>query len=342
MSAVSDFFSSLKEDLMGRRLLPFLVVLGVVLVGAVAYAVIGGGSSTSTVAVSASSGSTVVAGVAVSQAPANPNQPISETTEGTSKQHHGIAHNPFTPLPTAKQASATSAKSATTSSSAGSSGTSSSGSGTSTSSAGGATPTPAPAPAPTAPAKPKPEPIYHVLALFGLAPVAPALSSPLTPYENIKRLTPLPSAQAPLVVFMGVTAGGKSATFALVGEAILHGNGVCLPSASQCQAIDLQPGHSEQLEYLPPDGQTITYELKVASISSNKASASAAQHSYRLQSRAGVLRPCPSCITPRTRACWCSPATRPSARALTPRATTGAEPRQIASANKLRRTWRSV
>lgn len=291
MSAIPDFIASLKEDLLSKRLLPFLVVLGVVLVAAVAYAVLGGGSSTGTPAVSASSGSTVVAGVAVSQAPANPDQPISETTEGTSKQHHGVAHDPFTPLPAAKQASSTSAKSAKTSSpssSAGSSATSSAGSKTSTSSAGGAAPTPTPAPTPTAPAKPKPpEPVYRVLALFGLAPVPPAVTSPLTPYANIKRLTPLPSAQAPLVVFMGVTSGGKSATFTLVGEAILHGNGVCLPSASQCQAIDLQPGHAEQLEYLPPDGQTITYELKVVSIASIKTAASAAQRSYRVQSRAG-------------------------------------------------------
>jgi hypothetical protein len=289
MSAVSDFLSSLKEDLFGKRLLPFLVVLGVLLVAAVAYAVLGGGSSSSPTPVTASvpgGASVSVGAVAVTQAPANPNQPISETTEGTSKQHHGVAHNPFTPLPAAKPASSTSAKSATTSSPAGSPTTSSSGSGTSTSSAGGATPTPAPKP--TAPAKPtQPQPIYHVLALFGLAPVPPAQSSTLTPYANIKRLTPLPSSQAPLVVFMGVTAGGKSATFTLVGEAILHGNGACLPSASQCQAIDLQPGHVEQLEYLPPDGQTITYELKVVSITSSKASAAAAQRSYRMQSRAG-------------------------------------------------------
>jgi len=293
MSAVSDFLSSLKEDLFGKRLLPVLVVLGVLLVAAVAYAVLGGSSSSSPTPVTASvpgGASASVGAVAVTQAPANPNQPISETTEGTSKQHHGVAHNPFTPLPAAKQASATSAKSATTSSSsssAGSSGTSSSGSKTPTSGAGGAAPTPTPAPTPTAPAKPKPQPVYHVLALFGLAPVAPALSSTLTPYENIKRLTPLPSATTPLVVFIGVTAGGKSATFTLVGEAILHGNGTCLPSASQCQAIDLRPGQVEQLEYLPPNGQTIIYELKVVSITSSKASVAAAQRSYRVQSRAG-------------------------------------------------------
>jgi hypothetical protein len=290
MNAVSDFFSALREDLLGRRLLPYLVVLGVLLVAAVAYAVLGGGSSSSPTPVTASvpgGASASVGAVAVTQAPANPNQPISETTEGTSKQHHGVAHDPFKPLPGATTTS--SGAKSTAASPASTSTKSSSGSGTSTSSAGGATPTtPTPTPKPTTPAKPKqPERVYRVLVLFGLAPVAPALTSSLTPYANIKRLTPLPSSQTPLVVFMGVTAGGKNATFTLVGEAILHGSGACLPSTSQCQAIDLQPGQVEQLEYLPPNGQTIVYELKVVSIASSKASAAAAQRSYRVQSRAG-------------------------------------------------------
>ena len=64
-----------------------------------------------------------------------------------------------------------------------------------------------------------------------------------------------------------MTAGGKSATFTLVGEAILRGAGACLPSASQCQAIDLKPGQTEELEYLPPTAApTVTYELRVVSI----------------------------------------------------------------------------
>ncbi len=127
MNAVSDFFSSLKEDLFGKRLLPFLVVLGVVLVAALAYAVLGGGSSSSPTPVTASvptGASAAVGDVAVTQAPANPNEPISETTNGVSKQHHGIAHDPFTPLQVAKQASspstASSSSSPSTTTSAGS------------------------------------------------------------------------------------------------------------------------------------------------------------------------------------------------------------------------------
>jgi hypothetical protein len=127
-----------------------------------------------------------------------------------------------------------------------------------------------------------------VAVLFGVLPAAAtAPTEQLTPYENLKLLTPLPSAQQPLIVFRGVTAGGKSATFTLVGEAILHGQATCLPSASQCEALDLQAGHAEQLEYLPPDGQTITYELKVVSIASGKASSAAVKSVLRGESKVG-------------------------------------------------------
>ena len=85
----------------------------------------------------------------------------------------------------------------------------------------------------------------------------------LTPFTNLKLQTPLPSAQQPLLVFRGVTAKGKSATFTLVGEAILPGTGACLPSATQCEAVDLKPGETEQLRYLAPDGQATIYELRV-------------------------------------------------------------------------------
>ena len=45
---MTDFLGSLKADLLDRRILPILVLLGVALVGALAYAVLGGGGSTAT------------------------------------------------------------------------------------------------------------------------------------------------------------------------------------------------------------------------------------------------------------------------------------------------------
>jgi len=121
--------------------------------------------------------------------------------------------------------------------------------------------------------------------LFGQLPLS--ATSQLTPYENLKLLTPLPSSAEPLIIFRGVTVGGKSATFSLIGEAILHGTGACLPSATQCEAIDLQAGQTEQLEYLSASGQVVAYELQLVSISSEKASIAAFKDALHGSSKAG-------------------------------------------------------
>jgi hypothetical protein len=291
MNAVGDFFSSLKEDLLGKRLLPYLVVLGVALVAAVGYAVLGGGSSTAPgrggpVSASVPAGASAAIGdVAVSQAPANPNQPISETTEGTSKQHHGVAHDPFTPLPEAKKAAASS-----TSSSSSASTTPSAGSTPSAPSSGGTTPT---TPKETTPAKPKVYVHYHVTAQLGVVPVvaegAPAQPAQLKTYKDMALDEPLPDKTNPQLVFLGVVLRtGKEALFGLAGAAILHGSASCQPSATQCQAIDLQVGQSETLEVLEADGSTVTYELKLASIDKTTSTASTARvrDAFRAQAKA--------------------------------------------------------
>jgi hypothetical protein len=280
---MNEFLSSVKADLLDRRMLPLVVVVAVLLVGAIGFVVLGGGSGPSTHVVAISTGSSTAGGLTTSQA--NHEEAVAETTNNTSAQHAGKAHNPFTPLPSpqAKTASSTSAVSSTASSSAASG--SSSGSAAKGSSE--------PAPTPAAPAKPaKPKTSYHVAVLFGIVPAgATPLTVQLTPYENLKLLTPLPSNQ-PLIVYRGVTSGGKSATFTLVGEAILHGEGTCLPSASQCQAVDLKAGQAEQLEYLQSDGQIVSYELRVVSIAAFKASAASLGNVLRGASKAGraVLR----------------------------------------------------
>jgi hypothetical protein len=150
---------------------------------------------------------------------------------------------------------------------------------------------------PSSPSKPstpsKPTIVYRVSALFGVVPIpVPPTGAQLTPYESLKLLTTLPSAAQPLIVFRGVTPGGKAALFTVVGEAILHGSATCLPTATQCQVIELKPGQTEQLEYLPPSGAMITYELRVVSIKSSKASSATASSIAHSTSKAGreVLR----------------------------------------------------
>jgi len=276
---MNAFFNSLKSDLFDRRLTPVLALLGTALLAAIVYAVIGGGSSSPAPAASTPVAVPKTSGIAVTAA-ATTKTSVAETTSGAAEQTGGgAARNPFKPLPGVKSTTtaatsasssgaSTSGSTASGESSSGSEGSSSEGSssgssGSETNSQSGGTQQ-----------KKKASKAYKVSILFGTAPAGtPVLSAGLTSYEDLKRQQPLPSETQPLIVFRGVVAGGKSATFTLVGEAILRGSAACLPSASQCQAIDLKEGDTEELEYVPLGGTAITYELHVVKIEAIKAKA---------------------------------------------------------------------
>jgi hypothetical protein len=287
---MSEFFDSLKGDLLDRRLLPLLALVAVALVAAVGYAALGGGGSSTANPPAASSpspqASTKAGSISVTPATTGAQQPVAETTDGVSHQHGGSSRNPFTPLPGAKTASTSTSAATSGSSSSPSSSSAPSTSPAPTKSSGGTSP------APTTPAKPtpaKPKVAYQVDVLFGAGPVGtipPTIQ--LTPLNDLTRLEPLTSSggEAPLV-FAGVAAGGKSAIFTLVREVILHGPAVCGPSASQCQTIRLSPGQIEELEYIVPGGQSLLYKLQLVSITAVKASAAKAASLFRAESKAG-------------------------------------------------------
>jgi hypothetical protein len=288
---MTEFLASVKADLLDRRLLPLVALVVLALAGTIAYVALGGGSSASMPAgPSASAPVAPPSGIAVSQPSAE--KAVAEMTGGASEQHGGSARNPFAPLPQPKAKKASSSSSSSASKSTGSSsgsggGSSSSGSGGSSGSSGkggGSS-----QPAHEAPAKPtKPKTVYHVAVLFGKPPAGSSTPGEgLTPYENLRLLAPLPSAKQSLIVFRGVTSGGKSATFTLVSEAILHGSAACVPSASQCASIALDSGQTEQLEYLSPSGQPETYELKVVSITAKEGSSATVSSILRGESKAG-------------------------------------------------------
>jgi hypothetical protein len=279
-----EFLQSLRSDLSSRRLLPFVALAAVALIAAVAYAVTGGsgGSATSPVA---SLPSISVTGSApalpVTVAPANPNEAVSETPGGARFQSDGSTRDPFIPLPSppaTKTAESSSSSSSSGSSSSGGSSSrgSSSGSGGSTGKgSGGGQEAPAPAPKKTS----KPKFPYVVSVLFGPASTTPGQPATLAPYEDIKPGDLFPSKQNPRISFERVTNNGAGAVFELVAPPILHGTGICLPSTSECQTIDLEPGHSEELEYIEANGQIVVYELKVVSIvKGNGASAASLKH----------------------------------------------------------------
>jgi len=283
---VNGFLNSLKADLLDRRLLPIVIVVGAGLAAALAYAVLGGGSSGGASARLPVSTPLAPGSALIAVTPVQPGagRAVAETTSGASQQRRGASRNPFAPLPGAASAStATSASTSTTVSkiSASSSGASASSGSTSSSKAASSvgassgsaasgsghsvTSQTSPEPKPAPPAKP--QRVYAVTAAFGAAP--PGTLQPgvkLAQYANLRHRQALPSAKHQLVTFRAVGASGKSATFTLLGEALLHGPAACVPSPSQCLSISLRPGQTEELEFLASDGSVTGYKLQVLSI----------------------------------------------------------------------------
>ncbi len=280
---MNEILKSLKSDLLDRRMLPLVVLLVAAVVGAVAYTALAGKGSSNTPAAAAivpvtppTKGPTL----AVQQAPANPNAVLAETTDGKRYQHGPGKHNPFTPLPGAVKTEVKTTASTPASASTPSTESKSS------ASTGGSSTTPTQPTEPTKPAapksKPKPKPAYIVKLEFGPLPTTPGTPVQLVPYE-LRARKQLPSASDPRIIFTGVHGSPFEALFALTTEVIPKptSQGICVPSTSQCESIELSPGKSEQLEYLEPTGQSVVYELKVISIARPEGGATAARIARR-------------------------------------------------------------
>jgi hypothetical protein len=123
--------------------------------------------------------------------------------------------------------------------------------------------------------------IYSVSIRFGLnnAPVR----------NNIARLTALPSAGNPQVMFFGVMAGGRQAVFGL-GDGVQHaGPGRCRPSRSSCSGIVLSAGQSEAVAWASATGRMQQAILHVAKITSTVTrSRKEALKAYQRVSAAGI------------------------------------------------------
>jgi hypothetical protein len=267
---MTEFLRSIKSDLFSKRLLPFVALLGVALIAAVGYAVTGRSGSSAPAPSAGVPSARAVRGAAalpVAVAPANPNEAVSETPGGARFQSQGPIRDPFVPLPSppaaktaASSGSSTSSGKSTGSSSKGSS-SGSAGSSSGGSSAGGQK---APAPVPAQPTKPRV--VYVVSAAVALPPTAPGQPITVIPFGGLKLNEPLPSKKDVRFSFERVTANGKGAIFKLVIAPILRGVGRCLPSASECQSIELLPGQVEEFEYVETSGQAVDYALKVVAI----------------------------------------------------------------------------
>jgi hypothetical protein len=103
---------------------------------------------------------------------------------------------------------------------------------------------------------------YSVTARFGKNLGVPVRN-------NIARLTPMPSAQQPDVMFMGVMSNGHAAVFALRQGVGHTGPGWCHPNHDLCSAIVLKAGQTEDLTIPGPDRTVQKRVLRVVKIASS-------------------------------------------------------------------------
>lgn len=278
---MNDFLKLLKEDLLDRRMRPLLALCVVVLVAGVGYAATSGsGSGTGSEGEGGSSvsASAVVPTAASAITGQSANGAAAETTFGASAQS-GKVVDPFKTLGGATGATGASAKNGASgakgsaSAKGGSSQTATRPSTTTTTTSkqrsGGGTSSPKEG-AKHRSGKHAPSP-YRASIEFGRAPASPTEPAHLVTFAGLQVGAALPSKHDALIAVKSLSVSGsaQSATIALARSRapIVSGVGICLPSSTECEDVRLAVGQSEELIYLEPNGQTVTYLVRLAAIS---------------------------------------------------------------------------
>ena len=83
------------------------------------------------------------------------------------------------------------------------------------------------------------------------------------------RLSPLPSASSPKVMFIGTAVDGSAAVFALNDTVTATGPATCRPAHDNCALIELPPRRIEKISYWLPNLGERTLELEVTRIASS-------------------------------------------------------------------------
>jgi hypothetical protein len=144
---------------------------------------------------------------------------------------------------------------------------------------------------PTTPTTPAPAPKkyeqYELTVRFGGADDAKR--------QSVKKLQPLPSAELPVLIYMGVLKDGKTAVF-LVDQGVTPvGDGECKPSPEECETIRLREGETEFLDVTDDTGNVSQqYQLDLIKIhkgsSASASSAKASRASAKSAARRSELR----------------------------------------------------
>ena len=89
---------------------------------------------------------------------------------------------------------------------------------------------------------------------------------------NVKKLEPLPLGEEPLVVYLGVADGGKTAVFLVDSSIGADGDGRCMPDENTCEEVHLREGETEFFDILDENGEpgTTGFQLDLLEIHGGK------------------------------------------------------------------------
>jgi hypothetical protein len=80
----------------------------------------------------------------------------------------------------------------------------------------------------------------------------------------IKKLEPVPDAEMPLLIYMGLTKDGKRAKFLVDASIEVDGDGTCKPHPSSCETIELSVGETEFLDVIDPEADADAEDRVIA------------------------------------------------------------------------------
>lgn len=108
-------------------------------------------------------------------------------------------------------------------------------------------------------------------------------------FKDLARLAPLPNAIHPIAIFLGMRTDHKTAVFLISSDVHAKGDGRCVPSRKDCEAIELTEGDVEFLDVAQADGRVVEFELDLVKVGVTAlGSQAAAQAAFARVSSAGA------------------------------------------------------
>jgi hypothetical protein len=106
----------------------------------------------------------------------------------------------------------------------------------------------------------EPQKLYRYVAKVKFGRISQTKSKTVEPAEF------LPSEQNPALLFLGANNSGDNALFLVSPEATARGDGVCVPSETDCQIVRMKKDDVEFFEVSLSAETVVTYELELVDI----------------------------------------------------------------------------